>query len=336
MDDRPCLPVTSSIPWGVTCTPAEFNVHIATRRPDWIEAWLLDGRVVRGRSILVENDTALLGRRTVPMASVGGLLLVEGRDLGSRTRVVGTSVGSFAVTGAALGALSGVANPEATAGQGTQRGAVGGAVVGLGIGLLADGIRRTHPVRVEGWHDPALAPSGPGLLVPTDSTASSRLWDRDAVSDGRCGYPVTSGTGWLSRCTPTNVLTQRSGADWVDEVTVQLRDGGHIQGRDLVVTDTEVVLDGVRQPLTAVSRVELRALEGPWRVIRPTAKGALAGLRYGLVMGAGIALAVNDADRLWQVPLGMSAFGASTGLTLGLARGRVRLRDVTHLPAPGP
>ena len=231
--------------------------------------------------------------------------------------------------GAGIGALSG--NETVNTGEATLRGLGTGAVVGLAFAAMARGAESSDRFEVVGWASPETVPQGRSVLAQAGRQPSQSIYD-----DQACGHPLPPGAVWIDRCEDAQTLTTRAGAYWVEAVEVHLRDGGHLRGRDLLVTDAEVVLDGVRQSRDGVSRIELSAPYGRFRVVRPTAKGALTGAAYGLLFGAAVAIGSGDADGLWRGAAVGGGLGAASGLTLGLARGRDRVRDVTYLPPPGP
>ena len=331
-EDVPCSDSVRT--WSVVaCSPDAFNGYLAERPPSAVDVWTLDGAVSRGDGLRVRRDTAFLGAQAIPMERVDALELIRRRDAVERLALVGGSTAVVAGIAGTLRLIGTVANPDGE-GAGVLKTAAGGAFVGLAFGLLANAGDPGQPFAVEGWLDPSLAPDAPGLLA-RDGSTSVMTW---GVTDGApaCGATVPDGAGYVTRCTPPDVLTTRSGGSWVDRVTVQLRDGGHLTGRDLVVTDDILTLDGASRSLSAVERVELQALDGRWHVLRRTAKGAFVGVAYGLALGAGIAALSGDTEPLWVTPAVIGGLGAGGGLTVGLVRGRARVRDVTFVPEPGP
>ena len=329
-----CPPVSDSTATRlVACLPDDFNAHVASREPAGVEVQTLSGRRVRGPSIWVRRDTAFLGERAVPMASVDGVWVEDRRSTAGRVRRIATSTLVPAVVGGALSTLGGLFDPERSAFEDAGGAAIGGATVGLVTGLLLDRVPRGEIFDVEGWHDPALAPGPPGLLAP-----GAEARDQQPSSYGvDCGRPAPPEAPWVGRCTTPGALAARAGAGWAERVEVYLRDGGHLSGRRLALTDSTLTLDGVRQPLASVLRVDLRVPgdRGPWDVARPALRGALEGAVYGLVLGAGARLAGSE-DPFWSFPLVTGSVGFATGLTLGLVRTRDRARDVTWIAAPEP
>ena len=319
---------STASPFRVSCLPGDFNAHVASRRPERIGVATVDRRTLSGPSIWVRGDTARLGSLSVPLERVDHLTLVQPADNGQRLRATGLVVGTMAGFGAGVGALSG--NETVATGEATLRGFGAGAVVGLAFAAVARGVESSERFEVVGWSSPETAPQGRSVLAQVGRQPSREIGGQ------ACGHPLPPSAVWIDRCEDAQTLTTRAGAYWVEAVEVHLRDGGHLSGRDLLVTDTDVVLDGVRQPRAAVSRIELSAPYGRFRVVRPAAKGALTGAAYGLLFGAAVAIGSGDADGLWRGAALGGGLGATSGLTLGLARGRDRVRDVTYLPDPGP
>lgn len=331
VEDGSCPPRTDStaMRWWVACLPDDFNAHVASRRPDRIDVVTADGRSVSGPSILVRNDTAHVGARSVPMNRVDHLYVSDPRDQSQRLLTSAAVVGFTAGAGAGIGALSG--NDAVSRGDASLRGLGAGAVVGLAFAAMGQRTSGGERFEVVGWVDAESAPQRRSLLsLESDNEVPS--WGSDVA----CGHPLPPGVVWVDRCEDANTLTTRAGAYWVDAVEVHLRAGGHLRGRDLTVTESEVVLDGIRQSWSEVSRIELTAPYGPFRVIRPVAKGALTGAAYGLLFGAASWIGSGDSDGLWIGSVIGGGLGAASGLTLGLGRGRDRVRDVTYLPDSGP
>ena len=328
VSDGSCPARTDSTarPLWVGCLPDAFNAHVASRRPERIDVVTVRERL-SGPSIRVQGDTARLGSLRIPMDRVDHISVVD--DGAQRLGPTGLVVGTMAGFGAGIGALSG--NESVGRGQATLRGLGAGAIVGLALAAAAQGAESRERFEVVGWSSPETTPQGRSVLVEEPGREPPRWTDGEA-----CGHPLPPGAVWVRRCEDAQTLTQRAGAYWVETVRVHLRAGGHLSGRDLLVTDDAVVLDGVRQPRAEVSRIELAAPYGPFRVVRPTARGALTGAAYGLLFGAAVWAGSGDADGLWRGAALGGGLGATSGLTLGLARGRDRVRDVTYLPAPGP
>ena len=325
-----CPSEAAAQPWRVACLPGDFNAYVASRPVRRVEVQTWDGGRARGPSIRVDGDSARLGDRTLALGAVEALWLYDTTPADRLTNAA-VATGTTAALGAGLGLVAGAAHPDATALRGSARGLALGASLGLALAWLADDPGERF--EVVGWHNPALVTGPPGLLV-TEAEESSRAgW---AVGSRACGRDLPPEAGWIGRCVTPAVLTERARADWVRQIDVVLRSGRRLRGRDLTVTDAEAMLDGTRQPLAEVARIELRVPAGPVRVLRPMARGLRTGLGLGVILGAGTALASGDADAIWRTAVVTGSLGAASGFSLGLLRGPDRVRDVTYLPAPGP
>ena len=267
----PALTDSTAVPFWVGCLPDDFNAHVASRRPERVDMETVDRRTLSGPSIVVQGDTARLGSLRVPMNRVDHLSIVQPEDNGQRLRAAGLVVGTTAGLGAGIGALSG--NEAVGTGEATLRGLGAGGVVGLAFVAMAQGFESSERFEVVGWATPETAPQGRSVLVQEAGLQPSQ-W----VGDQACGHPLPPGRRLdpplRGRPDPEHpsrrVLGRgRRGPPPRWRAPPRARPRGHRRRGSCSTASAS--------RSAAVSRIELSAPYGPFRVARPTAKGALTG-----------------------------------------------------------
>lgn len=312
--DGGCGPAANAFPIVRTCTAAGFEALADTLAPDRIDARTWRGDLVSGRSILLRRDTARIGDRSLPLAALRRIDLVDEPGAWTVAARLAVPTATLAALGAALGLTQGL------------DGAVDGVLVGAGFGLAA-GMTLGRAPTVErfdviGWEDPPL-----GFV---------RL---DADADG-CASVVLPGemaqyADHLA-CLSPEAYADRSRATWVRQIDVHLRSGERLAGARLALAEDGLALDGRALRYEAVDRIVLRHPRPPAAPLRSTATATATGALYGAMLTAGPALAAADADVLWIGAASGAALGAAFGVFREWIRPRDAVREEAVLPTPEP